>query len=139
MFTPYQIIESRALGADCILLIMACLEDEQAKELEFIAHSLGMDVLIETHNLEEVERALTHLTSNMIGINNRNLKTFETSLTVSEELCKHIPDNKIIISESGLYNKDDLDRMAQHNMTNFLIGESLMRQDDVTNALRKLL
>ncbi|MEM6603895.1 MAG: indole-3-glycerol phosphate synthase TrpC [Pseudomonadota bacterium] len=139
MFTPYQIIQSKAIGADCILLIMACLEDAQAKELETIAQDLQMDVLIEIHDTSELDRALNKLSSKMIGINNRNLKNFVTDLSVSEELSRHIPNDYLIICESGLNVKSDLDRMADHGMTSFLIGESLMRQEDVTQALRQLL
>lgn len=138
MLDTYQIAESRALGADCILLIMAALEDGQARELEGSAQELGMDVLIEVHNEAELERAL-NLTSTLIGINNRNLKTLEVNLEVTEELAGLIPSGRVIVSESGLGSPADLARMAAVGARRFLIGESLMRHDDVEAATRNLL
>ncbi len=138
MVDPYQIYESRALGADCILLIMASLSDQLAADLEGIALELGMDVLVETHNEEEMQRALK-LRSPLLGINNRNLKIMKTDLAVTEELVRLVPPSKMIVSESGLRNPDDLARMAALGVRSFLIGESLMRQEDVRAATEALL
>lgn len=138
MLDPYQVIESRALGADCILLIMAALSDTQAAELEAAAVSQGMDVLVEIHNREELDRGLK-LHSPLLGINNRNLKTLEVDIKTTEELSQHVPDDRIMICESGLFVREDLDRMAKVGAHCFLIGESLMRQDDVAAATRALL
>lgn len=139
MLDPYQITESRALGADCVLLIMAALEDAQAVELEQAAHALEMDALIEVHDETELDRALAHLKSPLIGINNRNLKTLEVDLKISEQLAKRVPPGRIVICESGIYAYGDIKRMQRAGIDCFLVGESLMRQDDVTIATRKLL
>jgi indole-3-glycerol phosphate synthase len=138
MLDPYQIAESRALGADCVLIIMAALSDAQAAELEDAAERLGMDALIEVHNREELHRAL-RLRSQLIGINNRNLKTLFVDLATTEELARLVPADRWLVSESGLYTPADLARMAQCGAKCFLVGESLMRQQDVTAATRALL
>ncbi|MBK5934951.1 indole-3-glycerol phosphate synthase [Rhodovulum imhoffii] len=138
MYDPYQVAEARALGADCILIIMASVSDMQAKDLEDAARFWGMDALIEVHDAEELERACG-LTSSLIGINNRNLKTFETRLETSRQLAARLPKDKVAVSESGLNTPDDLADMAAHGVRNFLIGESLMRQPDVRAATRALL
>jgi len=135
---PYQVFESRAIGADCILLIMAALEDGEARDLENLAIKLDLDVLIEVHDADELERALK-LQSRLIGINNRNLKTLDVDLATTESLAPKVPDDRIVISESGLHTPEDMARMAQAGAWCFLVGESLMRQDDVTAATRALL
>ncbi|MDA9930113.1 indole-3-glycerol phosphate synthase TrpC [Alphaproteobacteria bacterium] len=138
MIDPIQIVESRALGADCILLIMAALSDDQASELEACADALGMDVLIEVHDADELNRA-TKLKSPLMGINNRNLKTMEISLDVGAAMLPHLPDDRIAIAESGLFTPADLSHMASCGARCFLIGESLMRADDVSAATAAIL
>lgn len=135
---PYQVVESRAIGADCILLIMAALSDAQAAELEAAAGQWGLDVLIEVHDEAELARALK-LQSPLIGVNNRNLKTLVTDLGVTERLAKRLPKDRMLVSESGLKTPADLARMARCGAKRFLIGESLMRQADVEAATRALL
>ena len=138
MYDPYQVVEARALHADCILIIMASVSDAQAAELEDAAMALEMDVLLEVHDEEELARA-ARLKSPMMGINNRNLKTFETSLDVTKQLSKRVPADRTIVCESGLNTPEDLAEMAMYGARVFLIGESLMRQDDVAAATRSLI
>ncbi len=138
MYDPYQVAEARALGADCILIIMASVDDTQAAELEAAAFGWGMDVLIEVHDADELDRA-TRLKSPLIGINNRDLRSFATSLDTTRQLAKHVPADRIIVSESGLNTPADLADLARYGARCFLIGESLMRQDDVTAATRAIL
>lgn len=139
MVDSYQILESRAMGADCVLLIMAALSDAQATEMESLARQLGMDVLIEVHDAHEMERALAHLQSPLMGINNRNLKTLEVSLETSKNLVKMVPQDRVAICESGIKTHADIVRMQQVGIHRFLVGESLMLQADVEMATRKLL
>ena len=138
MYDTYQVAEARALHADCILIIMASVTDQQAQELEDAALQWDMDVLLEVHDETELQRALD-LKSQLIGINNRNLKTFETTLDTTRSLSKLVPDDRTIVCESGLHSPEELADMAQYGARCFLIGESLMRQEDVEFATRRLL
>jgi indole-3-glycerol phosphate synthase len=138
IYEPYQVVESRALGADCILIIMAAVDDGAAREIEDAAISNGMDVLVEVHQEDELERAL-RLKSRLIGINNRDLRTFQTSLAVSERLAPKIPRERVVVAESGLNAPADLARLARAGIKTFLMGESLMRQADVMAATQRLL
>jgi indole-3-glycerol phosphate synthase len=138
LFDPYQVLEARAWGADCILIIMAAVDDECARALNKSAHDLGLDVLIETHNEAELKRALT-LEGRLIGVNNRDLHNFETSLEVCERLKPLIPTNKIVVAESGISTHADCRRLAKAGIEAFLVGESLMRERDVAQATRTLL
>jgi indole-3-glycerol phosphate synthase len=138
MVDPYQVIEARAIGADCILVILAALDDSTAATITNAAHDLGMDVLAEVHDATELERALA-LDAKLIGINNRNLKTLTVDLATTERLAARVPSDRLLISESGIYTPADFDRLARAGARGFLVGESLMRQTDVEAATRTLL
>ena len=138
MYDTYQVAEARALNADCILIIMASVSDQQAQELEEAAFFWEMDVLLEVHNEIELQRALD-LKSKLIGINNRNLKTFETDINITRKLAELVPENRFVISESGLNSPEDLQDLTSNGASAFLIGESLMRQNDIESATRNLI
>ncbi len=138
MLDPYQVVEARVIGTDCILLIMAALADDEAKALATLAHDLGLDVLVEVHNEPELDRALA-LDCRLIGINNRNLKTLKVDLATTEALAPKLPTDRLLVAESGLYQHEDLKRMADVGARCFLVGESLMREEDVEGATRRLL
>jgi indole-3-glycerol phosphate synthase len=134
---PYQVYESRSIGADCILLIVSALDDTQMQELSSLAQQLGMDVLVEVHDEQELHRAL-QLNTPLIGINNRNLRTFETRLETTIDLLPHIPDDRIVVTESAIHTPDDVALMRQHNVNAFLVGEAFMRADDPGEKLVEL-
>jgi len=138
MYDTYQVAQARAWGADCILIIMASVSDDQANELESSAFEWGMDVLLEVHNRAELDRAL-RLKSPLLGINNRNLKTFEVTLDTTRELSRNVPSDRHMITESGIFTPEDMAEMAAVGARSFLIGESLMRADDVAAATKTLL
>ncbi|MEO1239419.1 MAG: indole-3-glycerol phosphate synthase TrpC [Pseudomonadota bacterium] len=138
MYDTYQVAEARAWGADAILIIMASVSDAQAQEIEDAALAWGMDVLVEVHDARELDRALC-LKSPLLGVNNRNLKTFEVTLDTTRELSKRVPEDKLLVAESGLTRPDDLADLAAHGARCFLIGEHLMRQADVAAATRSIL
>ena len=138
MLDPWQIVESRAMGADCVLLILAALDDSEAADLEATAVGLGMDVLAEVHDAAELDRAL-RLRTGLIGINNRNLKTLHTDIATTERLAPLVPPDRVVVGESGLKTHADLTRLAGVGVHRFLVGESLMRQPDVAAATRALL
>ena len=138
MVDPWQVAEARALGADAILIIVAALEDTQMAEIEAAAFERGMDVLVEVHDAAEMARA-ARLKSRLLGVNNRNLKTFETDLATTEELATLVPEDALLVGESGIFTHDDCLRLADAGVRSFLVGESLMRQDDVEAATRRLL
>jgi indole-3-glycerol phosphate synthase len=138
LYDPYQVYEARAWGADCILIIMAGVDDDTAHELNRAAHDLQMDVLVEVHDEEELKRAL-ELETRLIGINNRDLHTFKTTLEVSERLAPLVPSDRIAVAESGINTHDDCLRLAKCGIKSFLVGESLMRQSDLRQAVRTLL
>lgn len=134
---PYQVVEARAMGADCILLIVAALEDTQMAELNALALELGMDVLIEVHDQQELERSLP-LGNTLVGINNRNLHNFETSLNNTFQLLASIPDDRIVVTESGIHSAEDIAAMREHGVNAFLVGEAFMRADEPGEKLKSL-
>ncbi|MCP3906565.1 MAG: indole-3-glycerol phosphate synthase TrpC [Oceanicoccus sp.] len=134
---PYQVVEARAIGADCILLIVACLDDQQMAELDAAAKELNLDVLIEVHNREELDRSLS-LGNTLVGINNRDLHTFETSLNTTFDLLPHIPDDRIVVTESSIHTPADVAAMRKHNVNAFLVGEEFMRAEEPGERLREL-
>lgn len=129
MVDPYQVVEARAIGADCILLIASCLDDNQMKELDDCARGLGMDVLVEVHDAEEFQRALA-LPAPLLGINNRNLHTFELTLETTFALLDQVPAGTLLVTESGIMNAQDVQKMRDHNVHAFLVGETFMRAED---------
>ena len=139
MVDPWQVAEARAIGADAILIIVAALDDGVMREIEAAAFERGMDVLVEVHDEAELDRALTQLRSRLVGVNNRDLRTFETDLAVTERLAKLVPPDTLLVGESGIASHADCQRLAKSGVKAFLVGESLMRQNDVTAATKALL
>lgn len=139
MVDPWQVAEARAIGADAILIIVAALDDGAMQDIEAAAIERGMDVLVEVHDEAELDRALTRLRSRLIGVNNRDLRTFETDLGVTERLARLVPPGTLLVGESGIADHSDCERLAENGVRVFLVGESLMRQDDVMAATRTLL
>jgi len=139
MIDPWQVAEARSIGADAILIIVAALDDGAMREIEAATIERGMDVLVEVHDEAELDRALSQLRSRLIGVNNRDLRTFETDLAVTERLAKLVPPGTLLVGESGIANHEDCRRLAESGVFSFLVGESLMRQSDVTAATRTLL
>jgi indole-3-glycerol phosphate synthase len=137
MIDPWQVAESRAIGADCILLIVAALEPARMQELAASAREYGMDFLVEVHNRKELDQALL-LDADLIGINNRDLHTFKTSLTVTYELLPHVPDGAAVITESGIHIREDVEEMLDHGVYGFLVGESFMRAQEPGEKLKEL-
>jgi indole-3-glycerol phosphate synthase len=137
MVDPYQIYEARAMGADAILLIAACLDDAQMADMEAVAHRLDMAVLVEVHDRAELDRALK-LKTRLVGVNNRNLKTFEVSLQTTLDLLPHVPADRLLVTESGILSADDVKRMREAQVNAFLVGEAFMRADEPGEALAKL-
>ncbi len=134
---PYQVYEARAIGADCILLIVSCLEDQQMAELNSLAHALGMDVLVEVHDMDELQRALK-LENRLLGINNRNLRSFEVSLQTTLDMLGEIPEETIVVTESGIHTRDDVQLMRRYQVNAFLVGEAFMRADNPGEKLAEL-
>lgn len=139
MIDPWQVAEARSIGADCILIIVAALEDGVMQEIEAAAIERSMDVLVEVHDEKELERAVTKLQSRLIGVNNRDLRTFTTDLSITERLAKFAPEGTLMVGESGINSHSDCQRLAEHGVKSFLVGESLMRQADITAATKALL
>ena len=138
MYDPYQVVEARSWGADCILIIMASVSDRQAQELLVASRDWGMDALVEVHDRTELDRALA-LQPDFVGVNNRNLRSFEVSLETTMELAAHVPAGIHLVCESGIHTPEDIARIKTCNVNTFLIGESLMRQTDITAATQTLL